>query len=157
RAQVFAVRSTHRDRCGVGRWKCRGGGSRSRPGHPAGRGGTHFREVLSRSGPRGARHWARAAHLPRDPGGSSGKHSSAAARRRRGRVPYAAATKDREVKPLILLIEDDDQIRRFLRAALAAEGYRLQESVTANEGLAQAASRQPDLILLDLGLPDRDG
>jgi two-component system KDP operon response regulator KdpE len=61
------------------------------------------------------------------------------------------------MKPLILLIEDDPQIRRFLRAALAAEDYRLQESITAEEGLAQAASRQPDLILLDLGLPDRDG
>ena len=61
------------------------------------------------------------------------------------------------MKPLILLIEDDPQIRRFLRAALDAEGYRLQESVTAEEGLAQAAARQPDLILLDLGLPDRDG
>jgi two-component system KDP operon response regulator KdpE len=61
------------------------------------------------------------------------------------------------MKPLILVIEDDPQIRRFLRAALDAEGYRLQESITAGEGLAQAASRQPDLILLDLGLPDRDG
>jgi two-component system KDP operon response regulator KdpE len=61
------------------------------------------------------------------------------------------------MKPLILLIEDDAQIRRFLRAALAAEDYRLQEAVTAEEGLTQAAARQPDLILLDLGLPDRDG
>ena len=61
------------------------------------------------------------------------------------------------MKPLILLIEDDPQIRRFLRAALGAEEYRLQEAVTAEEGLAQASARQPDLILLDLGLPDRDG
>ena len=61
------------------------------------------------------------------------------------------------MKPLILLIEDDAQIRRFLRAALAAEGYRLQEAVTAEDGTTQAAARQPDLILLDLGLPDRDG
>ena len=61
------------------------------------------------------------------------------------------------MKPLILLIEDDPQIRRFLRAALAAEEYRLQEAATAEEGSAQAAARQPDLILLDLGLPDRDG
>lgn len=61
------------------------------------------------------------------------------------------------MKPLILLIEDDPQIRRFLRAALDAEGYRLQEAVTAEDGSAQAAARQPDLILLDLGLPDRDG
>ncbi|HSP67765.1 MAG TPA: response regulator [Bryobacteraceae bacterium] len=61
------------------------------------------------------------------------------------------------MKPLILLVEDDPQIRRFLRAALDAEGYRLQEAVTAEEGSTQAAARQPDLILLDLGLPDRDG
>ncbi len=61
------------------------------------------------------------------------------------------------MKPLILIIEDDSQIRRFLRAALAADGYRVHESLTAEDGLTQAAARQPDLILLDLGLPDRDG
>ena len=59
--------------------------------------------------------------------------------------------------PEILLIEDDDQIRRFLRPTLAAENYRLHEAVTAAEGVAQAAARQPDLVLVDLGLPDRDG
>jgi len=61
------------------------------------------------------------------------------------------------MKPLILIVEDDSQIRRFLRAALEAEGYRVHESLTAADGLAQATARQPDLILLDLGLPDRDG
>jgi two-component system KDP operon response regulator KdpE len=61
------------------------------------------------------------------------------------------------MKPLILIVEDDPQIRRFLRATLAAEGYRFQEAVTAEEALSLAASHQPDLILLDLGLPDRDG
>ena len=61
------------------------------------------------------------------------------------------------MKPLLLMVEDDAQIRRFLRAALEAEGYRLQECETASEALAQASARQPDLILLDLGLPDRDG
>ena len=61
------------------------------------------------------------------------------------------------MKPLILMIEDDPQIRRFLRATLDAEGYRFHESITAEEGLTQAASCPPDLILLDLGLPDRDG
>jgi two-component system, OmpR family, KDP operon response regulator KdpE len=59
--------------------------------------------------------------------------------------------------PEILLIEDDANVRRFLRATLGAEGYRLEEAHTAAEGLAQAASRQPELLLVDLGLPDRDG
>jgi two-component system KDP operon response regulator KdpE len=59
--------------------------------------------------------------------------------------------------PLILLIEDEPQMRRFLRTALAANDYRLVEAETAKDGLAQAAARNPDVILLDLGLPDRDG
>jgi len=61
------------------------------------------------------------------------------------------------MKPLILVVEDDPQIRRFLRATLAAEGYQFHEALTAQEGAAQAAARRPDLILLDLGLPDHDG
>lgn len=59
--------------------------------------------------------------------------------------------------PLVLLIEDEAPMRRFLRTALAANDYRLVEAETAKEGLAHAAARNPDLILLDLGLPDRDG
>ena len=59
--------------------------------------------------------------------------------------------------PLVLLIEDEPQMRRFLRTALSSNGYRLVEAASAREGLAQAAGRNPDLILLDLGLPDRDG
>jgi two-component system KDP operon response regulator KdpE len=59
--------------------------------------------------------------------------------------------------PLILLIEDEPQMRRFLRAALGGHDYRLVEAGTAKEGLAHAASRNPDVILLDLGLPDTDG
>lgn len=55
------------------------------------------------------------------------------------------------------MIEDDPQIRRFLRASLTADAYRLFEAETAEDGLAQAAARQPDLIVLDLGLPDADG
>jgi len=61
------------------------------------------------------------------------------------------------MKSQILIVEDDPQIRRFLRATLAAEGYQFHESVTAEQGLTEAAARNPDLILLDLGLPDRDG
>ena len=59
--------------------------------------------------------------------------------------------------PLILLIEDEPQMRRFLRAALGGHDYRLVEAATAKEGLAHAAGRNPDVILLDLGLPDTDG
>ncbi len=59
--------------------------------------------------------------------------------------------------PLILLIEDEPQMRRFLRTALTANDYRLVEAETAKDGLGQAAARNPDVILLDLGLPDRDG
>jgi two-component system KDP operon response regulator KdpE len=59
--------------------------------------------------------------------------------------------------PLVLLIEDEPQMRRFLRTALESNDYRLVETGTAKEGLAQAAARNPDVILLDLGLPDRDG
>src|SRR5262245_51833831 len=59
--------------------------------------------------------------------------------------------------PMILLIEDEPQIRRFLRAALPQQGYRLEEVTTGQEGLLQATMRLPDLIILDLGLPDIDG
>jgi two-component system KDP operon response regulator KdpE len=57
----------------------------------------------------------------------------------------------------ILLIEDERQMRRFLRVALQSENYGVIESETAAEGLSQAALRNPDIVLLDLGLPDMDG
>lgn len=60
-------------------------------------------------------------------------------------------------RPTVLVIDDEPQIRRFLRAILKASGYRLVEASTAQEGLAYAATRQPEVILLDLGLPDLDG
>jgi two-component system, OmpR family, KDP operon response regulator KdpE len=60
-------------------------------------------------------------------------------------------------KIVVLVIEDDAQIRRFLRASLASQGYRLLEAVTGEEGIRLAASHRPDLIILDLGLPDMDG
>ena len=58
---------------------------------------------------------------------------------------------------VVLLIEDEPQMRHFLRAALGGGEYQLVEAATGREGLAQAAGRRPDLILLDLGLPDTDG
>ncbi|MGH7256948.1 MAG: response regulator [Nitrospiraceae bacterium] len=57
----------------------------------------------------------------------------------------------------VLLIEDEPEIRRFLRNSLPHHGYRLFETESGQTGLAQAQARNPDLILLDLGLPDMDG
>lgn len=57
----------------------------------------------------------------------------------------------------ILLIEDEPEIRRFLRTTLPAHGFRFHEAATGHDGLAQAKAWNPDLILLDLGLPDLDG
>lgn len=57
----------------------------------------------------------------------------------------------------ILLIEDERQMRRFLRVTLQSERYALIEAETAAEGLSQTATRSPDIVLLDLGLPDMDG
>ena len=59
--------------------------------------------------------------------------------------------------PRILLIEDDASIRRFVRLALEDEGWQVFEAETAKRGLIEAASRQPDAVVLDLGLPDADG
>ena len=62
-----------------------------------------------------------------------------------------------DVAARVLLIDDEPPIRRLLRAALGAHGYRLLESATGEDGLQQAATRLPDLIIVDLGLPDIDG
>jgi two-component system KDP operon response regulator KdpE len=59
--------------------------------------------------------------------------------------------------PIVLLIEDERQMRRFLRVSLSANGYELIEAETADEGMTLAAAHNPDLVLLDLGLPDLDG
>ncbi|HWH41745.1 MAG TPA: two-component system response regulator KdpE [Usitatibacter sp.] len=59
--------------------------------------------------------------------------------------------------PIALLIEDEPQIRRFLRTALEAEGWIVHETDTARQGLVDAGTRKPDLLVVDLGLPDRDG
>lgn len=61
------------------------------------------------------------------------------------------------MNPRLLLIEDDHNIRRFLRATLKTQGYDLLEAETGRQGLALAASQVPDLVILDLGLPDMEG
>lgn len=58
---------------------------------------------------------------------------------------------------LVLLIEDEQPIRRFLRASLTSEGYRVVEATTGEQGVKLATSQPPDLVILDLGLPGADG
>jgi len=62
-----------------------------------------------------------------------------------------------EHEPLVLVVEDELQMRRFLRASMSAHGYRVAEAATASDAVAMATSRNPEVILLDLGLPDGDG
>ena len=62
-----------------------------------------------------------------------------------------------EAPPRVVVIEDEKQIRRVVRAALEDEGCQVFEAETAAQGLIEAGTRKPDLVVLDLGLPDRDG
>jgi len=62
-----------------------------------------------------------------------------------------------EPAPVALLVEDEPQIRRFVRNALQAEGWQVFETVNLQRGTIEAGTRKPDMIVLDLGLPDGDG
>ena len=64
---------------------------------------------------------------------------------------------NRSIAALVLVIEDEGGIRKFLRTGLEGQGYRCIEASTGGEGVTQAATRSPDVVLLDLGLPDLDG
>src|SRR5262245_226936 len=70
--------------------------------------------------------------------------------RRRRRAPSAAA-------PKVLVVEDEAPIRQLLRRGLEAHGYSVVEAADAASGIAQCAETNPDVVILDLGLPDRDG
>src|SRR5450830_2149856 len=59
--------------------------------------------------------------------------------------------------PTAVIVEDEPQIRRFVRAALEAEGWQVHEADTVKKGLTEAGTRKPDLLVVDLGLPDGDG
>jgi len=62
-----------------------------------------------------------------------------------------------EPQPVAVLVEDEQQIRRFVRAALESEGWIVFEAETLKKGLIEAGTRKPDLVILDLGLPDGNG
>ena len=62
-----------------------------------------------------------------------------------------------ENRAIILIVEDEREIRRFLRSSLSDSGFEVVESETLRGGLVEAGTRKPDLVILDLGLPDGDG
>jgi two-component system KDP operon response regulator KdpE len=62
-----------------------------------------------------------------------------------------------EAERVVLVIEDEPQVVRFLKASLSSHGFRILDAPTGQMGLVEASARVPDLILLDLGLPDMDG
>jgi two-component system, OmpR family, KDP operon response regulator KdpE len=62
-----------------------------------------------------------------------------------------------EPAPVLLVVEDENDIRRFVRASLESEGWQVHEADTVARGLIEAGTRKPDVVILDLGLPDRDG
>ncbi len=75
-----------------------------------------------------------------------------------GRERYLSLIDDMTTKlTSILVIEDDQQIRRFLKVGLESNGYAYWEALQGKQGLAEVAGRNPDLVILDLGLPDMDG
>ena len=145
------------------------------PGLPAGKEDQAVREILSRNdGGRAKRRGSGTHDLPRHRRSSWGNHSRGEWPRRRRRFPVydpddrgAPANRIRrrttgqramsQANPNIVVIEDDPQIRRFLKTGLQAHGFEIHEADTGKLGLILAANRKPDLIILDLGLPDMDG
>jgi two-component system, OmpR family, KDP operon response regulator KdpE len=72
-------------------------------------------------------------------------------------VVLKTVAKDEQKEPIIVVIDDEVQLRRLLRVGLESNGYKVFEAATGQLGLAEVAARHPDLVLLDLGLPDMDG
>ncbi|HWU84942.1 MAG TPA: response regulator, partial [Rhodocyclaceae bacterium] len=59
--------------------------------------------------------------------------------------------------PTLIVVEDEERIRHFIRLALESEGYQVHEADSIKRGLIEAGTRKPDMVVLDLGLPDGDG
>ena len=102
--------------------------------------------TIARCAGRG-RHW----HAHRDPSAAVGAGPASA-------KPLAdRAGRQGMSGPTILVVDDEAQIRKFLRIALEAHGFEVREAATGRQGVAHAATDTPDLVILDLGLPDLDG
>src|SRR3954469_19987101 len=141
-----------------------------RPGHPGRYGGTRLRAVSTRRCGQHPRRRPGARHRARHRRGAWRDAAGREPLRRRGELPDVApgreaATAGRScggervtsAEPIVLVVEDEPQVRRFLRASLVSRGYRLVEATTVREAQHLATSHVPDVFLLDLGLPDGDG
>src|SRR5207244_3853517 len=160
RRQVHAGRGAGRGLRGADGRRRRGRGPRHRARHRPGRPGADLRGVPAggpgqrRDGPRAAalapvRRAPRGAALGRDRGGR-GHH-----------VPLHAAGRpartDLMPEELVLIVDDNDKNLRLARDVLRFAGFRTLEASTAVDGLALAAEQRPDVILMDIRLPDMDG
>src|SRR5271170_6199646 len=72
-------------------------------------------------------------------------------------VVKTTMVKDEPSKPVIVVIDDEVQLRRLLRVSLEANGYKVYEAATGQQGLAEVDARHPDVVVLDMGLPDMEG
>jgi DNA-binding response OmpR family regulator len=141
------------------------------PGAPCGRRGGGLRQVLPRAAPRRAggragsgdlprgRQRARRHHPRREPAGGRSGVPHRPAQRRHAPRPLAPHRRHAmsDAGALVLVVEDEPQMRKFIRASLRSHGYRVIEAERASEALMLITSQNPELVLLDLGLPDGDG
>ena len=166
--EIRRRRAGDRPRAAGGRQRA-GLGDRRRPGHQAGRSRAGVREILSRrQGRRAARrHRPRPVDQPR-PGRSDGRQDlgrepggQAARRAHRHFDAGGRSARDRQGGVMngarVLIVDDEPQIVRFLKPALEASGYQVLQAASGHEALRLIANSAPDLIVLDLGLPDMDG
>src|SRR6185436_6472012 len=140
---------------------------------PAGGAAADLREVLPRTGRQ--RHGPGARDLARNRRGARRTHRGRRSRGRRRDLPVPLAGRRRAAgdragatcvsaseapgvpPPTVLVIEDEAPIRAFLRTSLAGHGYRVVEAARGEDGLVHATTHVPDVVILDLGLPDIDG
>ena len=161
-AEVHAGRHAHPRVRGCRRAVRARDGGRRRPGLPAGRPGAAVRQVPARRGRAGdGRRRPRPRDLPRDRRGARRRDPRPApARPRRALRVHAAGDGARrltEAMHQVLVVEDEPGIRRVLRVLLEAEGYRVVEAETAARAEIEARTHKPDLLIVDLGLPDGTG
>ena len=162
-----AVRHTPRDAGPGGRGKDRGRHQhhrcRRRPRGGPRRAAAPLRDVLPRKERRNGRRGAGASHLQGHRGSPRGKDrrvhqpQGRAVGEHRPAPEHRAADGQPGLMTTVVVVDDEPQIRRLLRVSLETQGFSVHLAATGEEGLRLVQGRKPDIVLLDLGLPDRDG